>query len=112
MNNLAITTHIDVRMPRDLAKRVTAAASEHKCNRSEFVRRLIVAALDGPVMLPPDVPAKRPKREICDTPERDVFDLFQRGHTINQIAAMKRIPYAHVATMIGRAVDARNGGGA
>lgn len=107
MKNLAITTHIDVRLPRELARRVADMASQHKCNRSEFVRRLIVAAIDGPVVLPPDVDVKRPKRELSTTPERDVLDLFERGHTINQIAAMTRLPYAVVATMIGRGVDAR-----
>lgn len=105
-----MTTHIDVRLPRGVATGLAEAAKRHGITRGEFIRRLVVAALDHPERPPPRaVPRQRPLPEICATPERDVFDLFERGHSIMQIAAITHLPYGHIAAMIGRQVDARHG---
>ena len=92
---------ISLRVPIDIERRISAEASKRQCGRSDFLRRIVTAAVtDAPVV-------RREAKMRAEPKDGTVLDLFERGHTINQIAAMTRLPYAVVATMIGRGVDAR-----
>lgn len=102
-------------VPVDTHLRLSLAAQAEKLSISEMVRRVLDAAL-------PNAPAEggEPEPETVAVvrlppadpkPEKDPLmiasplELFRRGYSGTQIAAIKRIPYAAVMKEIGRGVD-------
>ncbi len=108
---LGIVDHCDVRLPEGMGRALDRMASEQRCTRSELIRRIICDAIDyEPVerhtepQEPPEPSFKAARAEPVDEAET-ILDLFQRGWTATQIAAMKRIRYRRVMEIIGKQVD-------
>lgn len=102
---------LGIMVPVDIHLRLSLAAQAEKTSISEMVRRLLEAALPGgtadsgepePVATPVAPQAKPDRDPIL---EATPYELFQRGYSGNQIAAIKRLPYAGVMAAIGRSVD-------
>ena len=108
---MGIVDHCDVRLPEGLGRALDKMASEQKCTRSELIRRIICEAIDyypperAPDELPPQPVFKNVEVKSDENAPNACLDLFLRGWTATQIAAILRIPYKLVMQKIGADTD-------
>lgn len=104
---MGIVDHCDVRLPEGMGRALDKMASLQKCTRSELIRRIICEAIDyqpparTEEQLPPPPTFKKVEATSEATAPNACLDLFLRGWTATQIAAILRIPYKLVMQKIG-----------
>lgn len=103
---IGLAEMIAVRVPLELGARLNKIAKQANVSRAEYVRGVLAeAAYYKPrVEVKPD-PVRAPYIPAPEPERQSSFQLFERGFTGTQIAAILKIPYRLVMHEIGVGVD-------